>query len=42
VDQLVEDGLLLSGDSRHGPYSLNPGRKGEIEGLVARYRARRS
>ena len=31
VDELVEEGLLLPGDSRSGPYSLNPAKKGEIE-----------
>ena len=41
VDELVDEGLLLPGDSRRGPYSLNPAKKGEIESRIATYRAQR-
>ncbi|MFI5399074.1 MAG: hypothetical protein ACHQ9S_26380, partial [Candidatus Binatia bacterium] len=34
VHALVDEGLLLQGDEREGPFSLNPARKGEIERIV--------
>lgn len=40
VHALVDDGLLLGGDGRNGPFSLNPARKGEIERIVAGARRR--
>jgi hypothetical protein len=41
VDELVEEGLLLSGANRRGPYSLNPARKGEIDTRLVKHRSER-
>jgi len=41
VDDLVREEFLLAGESRDGPYSLNPARKGEIESLVEEWRRKR-
>lgn len=41
VEELVDCGLLLAGQTQGGPYSLNPARKGEIEGLIDELRSQR-